>query len=223
MALTLSQWAITGAACAGAELAGCSGRSVGGASLSGAKVGGTSAGEQTPNLAGEASNLVLFAYECEIPADASWDAGDWTVRFNITTSNMNLTVTEIYVCRVNSSCTNQATIGSETGLSISLGTTGVKTQVVSPGAAQTPSVGDKVLVVLIASNGAMTSQSCGITSDQNIDSPFTVVTKSLLWNPHLFLPHLVRRVREFFKPKPLFTPAPSFRGAANDLTFKKAA
>jgi hypothetical protein len=108
-------------------------------------------------------------------AGTTWAAGNWTVRFNVTTANMNITITDIFICRVNSSDVNQATIGSATGLSISLGTTGVKSQVIS-GSAQSPSVGDVVMVMILGDNGSMSSQVAGFTPNQNIDSPFTGAT-----------------------------------------------
>jgi hypothetical protein len=131
-------------------------------------------------------------------AGTSWDGGTWTVRVNVTTANMNLSITAIYICRVDSGCANQATIGSATGLSISLSSTGVKSQTVT-GSAQTPGVGDKVVVLIGIANGAMSTQSVVFTNDQNIDSPFTQASPSLLWDPLApFRPHLVRRVRDFF-------------------------
>lgn len=114
---------------------------------------------------------------------------------------MNLTITEIHICRVDSSCVNQATLGSATGLSISLGSTGVKSQNVTQGSSASPSVGDLVLIVFVGSNGAMSDQNINISPDQNIDSPFTAVTApspnvndsvtvaesvTLLLNPMLF-------------------------------------
>ena len=101
----------------------------------------------------------------------SGDSGTWTVRLNITTANMNLSIIAIDICRVNSSCVNQESIGSATGLSISLGTTGVKSQNVT-GSAVTLAAGDKVVIVFHVANGAMSGQSFAWTPDQNIDSPF---------------------------------------------------
>lgn len=117
------------------------------------------------------TNVKTILFQIPVNAGVSWNAGTWTVRFNVTTANMNITVTEIYVCRQTTAGAD-FTIGSATGLSISCGATGVKSQAVT-GAAQTPSVGDEVYVVIIASNGSMTAQSFSITPNQNIDSPFT--------------------------------------------------
>lgn len=135
---------------------------------------GGSAGSSTksPSVSSDATRS-LRAFKCVVGSGISWDAGTWTTRLNVTASNMNLSITAIYICRVNSSGTNQATIGSATGLSISLGTTGVKSQNVT-GSGQTPGVGDVVWVVYEILNGAMSIQSFSFTPNQNIDSPFNV-------------------------------------------------
>lgn len=171
----------SGSPCSAAQDLGCSGRSASSVAVADkvASVGGTAG--STPyawQFGASNTNVVVNAVDCTVPASTSWDAGTWTVRFNVVTSNMNLTITEIHICRVNSSCANQATIGSATGLSIALSSTGVKSQNVT-GVAQTPGVGDRVLIVFVGSNGAMSSQSADIIPDQNIDSPFTEGNKTV--------------------------------------------
>jgi hypothetical protein len=133
-----------------------------------------------------------------VGAGITWSSGTWTFRVNITSANMNITWNECQIERVNSSDVCQGGIGIATGLAISLGSTGVKSANVS-GSAQTPSVGDYVIISMICNNGAMTAQSFTWTSDQDIDSPFTAVTQSLLYDPlRSMRPHLVRKVRDFF-------------------------
>ena len=176
MAMTFAQTGSGSAACSGTvEKAGCSGRT---SSITSAVdleclVGGTAGTVPiTAGITSGGTNLCFVFFACVVPAGTSGDSGTWTTRLNVTTANMNLTVTEIYVCRASSDCTNQETIGSATGLSISLGSTGVKTQTVS-GSAVTLSAGDLVTVVYVGTNGAMTDQTIQFTPDQNIDSPFT--------------------------------------------------
>lgn len=101
----------------------------------------------------------------------TWEAGTWTINHNVTTANANLTITGCYICRLNSSFASQATIGSRTDLSISLGTTGVK-QFTVTGASQSPSEGDLVAVLIQVSSAAMNS-SHSYTPNQIISSPFT--------------------------------------------------
>ena len=84
---------------------------------------------------------------------------------------MNITLTAVYICRVNSSNVSQATIGSSTGL-----TTVMNGAVYSgnvTGTAQTPSAGDYVNIVFVFTNGAMSTQTFNITANQLIDTPFT--------------------------------------------------
>lgn len=103
----------------------------------------------------------------------SWDAGTWTVRVNVTTANMNVTIEEVHICRLNSSEVNQAKIGSATGLAINCGTVGVKSINVT-GVAQTPVAGDIVLVQIVCTNAqSMSLQSIGVTPSEIISSPFT--------------------------------------------------
>jgi hypothetical protein len=125
----------------------------------------------TEGVTGSAADELGCRWEIAPAVGVSWDAGTWTVRLNVTASNMNLTWDLVYICRVDSSCVNQATIGSTTGLAISLSTIGVKTATVS-GAAQTPTAGDLVQVILGFDNGSMNAQTFDVLSDQLIDSPF---------------------------------------------------
>ena len=135
---------------------------------------GESAGssEFTVGLTGDLAGQNAIQFACIVGESVSWDSGNWIVRINVTSENMFCTWSATYICRVNSSCTSQATIGSLTGQSTSLASTGVKTHTVS-GSGQTPSAGDKVLAILLFDNSSMSGQNVGITPDQDIDSPFT--------------------------------------------------
>lgn len=152
----------------------CSGASLvsGGFSLSECSAAGAAGSNTISGTLPSSATQSYPAFRCVVAGGVTWAAGTWTVRFNVQTANMNLTVTEVYVCRADSSNVNQATIGSATGLSISLGTTGVKTQAVT-GASQTPAANDAVFIVLVIVNAAMTSQTIILTPNQLIDSPFT--------------------------------------------------
>ena len=111
--------------------------------------------------------------ELTVASGVIWSAGTWTVRLNVTTANMNLTLQKVAICRLNSANVNQEKIGEATGLAVGLGTTGVKSINVT-GIATTPSVGDKVMILWSGDNSAMSTQAADITYNQNIDSPFSV-------------------------------------------------
>src|SRR4029453_16424859 len=138
-------------------------------------VGGTAGGavvvggSQFDAGAGQAGVMFEIA-----PTNTIWAAGSWTFRLNVTTANATVTWTDTYICRLNSANVSQATIGSLTGQTTSLSTTGVKTHTVT-GAAQTPAASDKVYIVLVF-NCTGANQTLGVTFNQNIDSPFEVPT-----------------------------------------------
>lgn len=157
-----------------ASNAACSGRSLGTGRIGYTAIQTTgTGGSGTLTMTGSETNVVHFNLRCTVDADVSWNGGDWTIRFEITAANMNITITEIHICRLNSSNVNQATMGSATGLSISLGSTGVKSQVVTT-SAQTPSVGDKVEIMIVMSNGSMNNQSYDFSvNGLTQNSPFT--------------------------------------------------
>lgn len=152
----------------------CSSRSGDDASIRTATNGGT-AGTSALNVSSSssASNTISFTVKVTIDSGTSWASGTWTWRLNVTTANMNITLNEVYICRVDSSDVSQATIGSATALGISCGATGVKSGTIS-GSAQTPNTGDYVRILFCFSSSAMSVQLTGITPNQNIDSPFTI-------------------------------------------------
>ncbi len=113
-------------------------------------------------------------FECTPPSDTTWAAGNWTIRFNLTTSDADVTWDSLHICRIDDpGCSNQQTIASESSLGISLATTGVKSHTLA-GAASTPSVDDRVMIILGISNSAISgTHTIGITPDQDISSPYT--------------------------------------------------
>jgi hypothetical protein len=126
----------------------------------------------TLGLAASQTTVIGWHFELAITHGENWLGGTWTVRLNINTANSNVTWTNVDICRVSSGCVNQASIGSTSGLGISLGSTGVKTATVT-GSAQTPSANDKVIILLGFTNAAASAQNTVIVDDQLIDSPFS--------------------------------------------------
>jgi hypothetical protein len=156
------------AACAAA--ARCSGAGVNGdTDFNKAATVGGSAGvsEVTVTVDVSAADLACAWVECIVPAGATWGAGNWTVRLNVATGNHQITLDAIYICRVNSSCTSQATIGSLTAINANLASAGVQTHTVS-GSAQSPSAGDKVIIIFLFDNAQAMTQDIGLTPDQII-------------------------------------------------------
>lgn len=109
-------------------------------------------------------------FESPAVGQTTWQAGTYTVRLNVTTAVANLSLIEIHVCRVNSSCVSQETVGSSVGLGISMGTTGVKNVDVI-GSEQSASATDRIYIVFIFQAINHTSPTFGFTPDQNIDTP----------------------------------------------------
>lgn len=108
----------------------------------------------------------------DFPNSPSWESGNYVVRINLTTGNGRTTWEDSYICRVNSACSSQATVGSLTGQAISLSTTGVKTMTIS-GAAQTANQTDTLYLVLGFKNNVGGTFSFAVQFDQQIDTPLT--------------------------------------------------
>lgn len=111
-----------------------------------------------------------------VPGVTSWAAGNYVVRLNCTTANANITWASTSICRLNSSNVSQATIGTLTGQTTSLGTTGVKTHTIS-GSLQTAATTDKVYIVCGFTNAQAMANSANFTFNQMIDTPI-VLTES---------------------------------------------
>ena len=109
-------------------------------------------------------------FESPAVGQTTWQAGTYTVRLNVTTAVALLVLREVHVCRVNSSCVSQEIVGNNTGLSISMAITGVKTVDVE-GVEQSASATDRIYIVLIFEATNHASLTFGFTPDQNIDTP----------------------------------------------------
>lgn len=96
----------------------------------------------------------MIFFKCVVPADTTWGAGDWTVNVNVTTAQASVTWTATYICRMNSSDVSQETLGSLTGQTTSMATTGTKTHTVNQAGTATPSVGDYAYIVVILTAAA---------------------------------------------------------------------
>lgn len=120
---------------------------------------------------------VAYAFDCVIPSGATWGSGTWVVPINFSNGDMNVTLQEVHVCRVNSSCTNQESLGSTTG--IGYATNGGETTVNVTGSSTTPTAGDRVLIVVaFSSNSSHSDNIVEITRNRTITCPFTVSSSS---------------------------------------------
>lgn len=106
-------------------------------------------------------------------------SGDWTCRLNVTTANSDVDIEAIYICRLNSSCVSQETIGSLTAIGTTL-TAGVKTHTVTQSASVTISAGDIVAIIYVLTKITGTFELFGITPDQDIDSPWSAGNPSIV-------------------------------------------
>lgn len=176
MAQDFQQTDTAGSACAPLALPGgayCGNVSSNASVNRAATVGGTAGSTPLTSPAQNSADVRAILMELTVGAGVQWDAGTWTVRLNITTANANIQWTATHICHVSSTCVSQATIGSLTGQTTSLGTTGVKTHSVT-GSSRTPAAGDKVLIQVVHTNvsGSM-SQTFGWRPDQLISAPFS--------------------------------------------------
>jgi hypothetical protein len=106
------------------------------------------------------------------PNDTSWAAGNWTVRLNVTTGDTDIQADEVWICRINSGGTSQATVGSSTGLAEDLDAR-IHSWVISGSAQAGAAAGDR-FVVLIGTkrkSGAHGNPTAVVTNDQDIDTP----------------------------------------------------
>lgn len=98
-------------------------------------------------------------------------SGNWTWRINITTSNHQVTLDEVHICRVNSSYVNQETLGSSVGIAANIGATGVQSGTINQGSNTTITAGDKIIIIFAFDNAQAMTQDFGFTPDQIITAP----------------------------------------------------
>jgi len=139
-----------------------------------ATVGGT-AGTSTYTLSMDNNNVKwMFFSKLTIPSGTTWNAGTWTVRLQVgSTGNNDVTLSHVYICRINNSNVSQATIGSATPNTTVSANSLITVNIT--GSAQTPSANDYVNVVYVFSNSVGTPSTLSFTvkSDQIINSPYT--------------------------------------------------
>ena len=145
-----------------------------------AQVGGTP-GTTARTIDADISAADLNAVWMEIINIDDYDgaSGNWTVRLNITTANHQLSVDEIHICRINSSCTNQETLASSTAIARALGTAQEESFTVNQSAGTTITAGDKIMVIFAIDNAQSMPQAFGYTPDSIITGPGTITGAGL--------------------------------------------
>jgi hypothetical protein len=139
-------------------------------STQGSVGGSVGAGTKSTTITASGASVPGVWFELALPADLrTLGAANWTVNLDVTVANSNLTWVATYICRVNSGCTNQATIGSLTAQATSLGTTGTKSHVVS-GSSAAFAAGDKVIIILCFTNGKSSTQAFTWKADSTVVS-----------------------------------------------------
>ena len=114
-----------------------------------------------------------YSFECVLPTNAESSAENATVSLNFSLNSMNVTWASCWVCRVNSSCVNQETIGSNTSVALitNAGSGLLSTQVFCSSVAF--AAGDKAIITIgLTETGGHASASVGVTPDQTMALPF---------------------------------------------------
>lgn len=138
-----------------------------------AVVGGTAGVTAVSCGVPNASQEMCYADELRIADSDTLAAGTLTHRLNVSTAQGDLTLEDIYVCRVNSSGVSQETLGSETGLATDISAGGVFTTNITLSAASAHNAGDRVYITVAVANAhSHTSRTLEILPNQNIDTPF---------------------------------------------------
>jgi len=101
----------------------------------------------------------------------TWQAGTWIVRLNVVDSDMDITLEEVHICRLDNNFNTLATVGKSPDLDISLGSVGVKIVEIN-GSLQNGSVGDVAYIICGFKNRRkMHDQHFGVIFNQLVDTP----------------------------------------------------
>lgn len=159
------------------SIAPCSGAAVAATPASRLCVEGGVAGSSSITFSARATRVsLMFQFA---PGQVGWSAGNYTPPLNIITANAGITVIGGYVCRLSAACGGAVEVGHVTGLSISLGTTGVKSGLVIPGGL---SIGDPtdLCYIEVLTLTAGTTQTAQIRFDQVISTPIMAALEAVV-------------------------------------------
>lgn len=132
--------------------------------------------EVTPEISSQTTEIAWFNQTNGGVGIDSWSSGTYTININVTTGDTDISLEGIYICRIDSSCNNLATVGSDTSMSQTM-SAGTYSHDIS-GSSQSTSLTDDLYVIYEFSNiNEHMSSSIGITPDQDIVAPFNTT-----WN-----------------------------------------
>ncbi len=152
MAIISLQQTDTAAPCGFAAYCSTQGNSGGTTGASDCRSGGTAG--TTPvsvDMVNLETRLNLVVFSTPDLGVTDWAAGDYIVRLNIDAGSTVVTWEDSHVCRVNTSCVSQETLGSLTSQAIDLSSTGEVTMTVSA-SSTTAAATDRLAFVLVFSN-----------------------------------------------------------------------
>ncbi|MHA1951132.1 MAG: hypothetical protein ACW99G_23075 [Candidatus Thorarchaeota archaeon] len=114
--------------------------------------------------------------ECIMPSGYDGATGDWTINLNISAGNHQISLDEIHVCRVNSSCTNQESLASSVGIGQNLQNTGDFGFTVTQSSTSAFAAGDKSVVIFAFDNAQAMTQAITYVPSLTIVAPGTGTT-----------------------------------------------
>ena len=129
--------------------------------------------EQTVTIPGQTTQTDL-SFEIDITNETGPN-GSWTIRLNVTTSDMTIDWISTDIVVRNGSCTQQGSSHTENHTDVDLGSTGVKSVTFTASGLPSLSSGDRITVQFLFTNSAHGDASFGFTPDQDIDTPLTSV------------------------------------------------
>jgi len=115
-------------------------------------------------------NTIQFESADGEPNSTAWESGTWTIRIEITTSNMNITAWGALACRRNSAGVPQQQLGNAVGVG-DFGSTGVKTATISGVTATGELATDQIGITIAPFNNTTMNQAFAYKPSQNIDTP----------------------------------------------------
>lgn len=131
--------------------------------------GTAGATEETMDIPAGSSVYKAFFQSGQV-GQVDWPGGDWTVNINISTAQNDITLSGVWVCRIQDDCTPDVAVGSNT-TSFDASAAGVISVPVT-GTLTSGLTTDRVYIVCEFTNGhTMNARTVGITPSETVASP----------------------------------------------------